>query len=162
MPDFDSLEDINWCLTIRATFARVDSAKARPFIYLNITLNTDAAQMMVASVDTDRFTPKMTQVAVQSALASSDPLGLCPLTDGMQKADSRVLPLVQAICSGLNGEPDSAAAQIESARRRGTIGGIDLALAQKVAGATADGIRRNAGDALLVGAVDVAENERPA
>jgi hypothetical protein len=58
--------------------------------------------------------------------------------DGMHKADSRVLPLVQAICAGLNGEPDSASAQIESARRRGSIGGIDLALAQKVAGATTD------------------------
>jgi hypothetical protein len=115
----------------------VDWAAERAWLLLRMG-EADAAQMMVASVDTDRFTPKMTQVAVQSALASSDPLGLCPLTDGMQKADSRVLPLVQAICSGLNGEPDSAAAQIESARRRGTIGGIDLALAQKVAGATAD------------------------
>jgi hypothetical protein len=80
----------------------------------------------------------MTQVAVQSALASSDPLGLCPIADGLHKADPRILPLVQAICAGLNGEPDSASAQIESARRRGTIGGIDLALAQKVAGATTD------------------------
>jgi hypothetical protein len=94
--------------------------------------------MLVADVDTDRFTPKMTHVADQSALASADPLSLCPLMDGMHTADSRILPLVQAICAGLNGEPDSASAQIESARRRGPIGGIDLTLAQKVAGATTD------------------------
>jgi hypothetical protein len=115
----------------------VDWAAERAWLLLRMG-EADAAQMIVAGVDTDRFTPKMTQVAVQSALASSDPLGLCPLMDGMHKADSRVLPLVQAICAGLNGEPDSASAQIESARRRGSIGGIDLALAQKVAGATTD------------------------
>ncbi len=115
----------------------VDWAAERAWLLLRMG-EADAGQMLVASVDADRFTPKMTQVAVQSALASSDPLGLCPLMDGMRKAEARILPLVQAICSGLNGEPDSASAQIESARRRGTIGGIDLALAQKVAGATTD------------------------
>jgi hypothetical protein len=115
----------------------VDWAAERVWLLLRMG-EADAAQMIVAGVDTDRFTPKMTQVAVQSALASSDPLALCPLTDSMHKADARILPLVQAICSGLNGEPDSASAQIESARRRGSIGGIDLALAQKVAGATTD------------------------
>ncbi len=115
----------------------VDWAAERVWLLLRMG-EADAAQMVVAGVDTDRFTPKMTQVAVQSALASSDPLGLCPIADGLHKADPRIVPLVQAICAGLNGEPDSAAAQIESARRRGTIGGIDLALAQKVAGATSD------------------------
>jgi hypothetical protein len=115
----------------------VDWAAERVWLLLRMG-EADAAQMVVAGVDTDRFTPKMTQVAVQSALASSDPLALCPIADGLHKADPRILPLVQAICAGLNGEPDSAAAQIEFARRRGTIGGIDLALAQKVAGATND------------------------
>jgi hypothetical protein len=115
----------------------VDWAAERVWLLLRMG-EADAAQMIVANVDTDRFTPKMTQVAVQSALASSDPLALCPLTDGMHKIESRILPLVQAICAGLNGEPDSASAQIESARRHGSIGGIDLALAQKLAGATTD------------------------
>jgi hypothetical protein len=115
----------------------VDWAAERAWLLLRMG-EADAARMLVSDVDTDRFTPKMTQVAVQSALANSDPLGLCPLTDGMRKVEPAVLPLVQAICSGLNGEPDSAAAQIEAARRRGAIGGIDLALAQKVVGATSD------------------------
>ncbi|MGN6156062.1 MAG: hypothetical protein ACTHN4_10060 [Sphingomicrobium sp.] len=115
----------------------VDWAAERVWLLLRMG-EADAAQMIVASIDTDRFTPKMSQVAAQSALASSDPLALCPLVDGLHKAEPRIVPLVQAICAGLNGEPDSAAAQIESARRRGTIGGIDLTLAQKVVGATAD------------------------
>jgi hypothetical protein len=113
----------------------VDWAAERVWLLLRMG-EADAAQMIVADIDTDRFTPKMVQVAVQSALANSDPLGLCPLVDGMRKAEPRIVPLVQAMCSGLNGEPDSASAQIDSARRRGAIGGIDLALAQKVVGAT--------------------------
>jgi hypothetical protein len=56
----------------------------------------------------------------------------------MRKAEPKIVPLVQAMCSGLDGEPDSASAQIDSARRHGAIGGIDLALAQKVVGATSD------------------------
>jgi hypothetical protein len=115
----------------------VDWAAERAWLLLRMG-EADAARMLVASVDTDRFTPKMVQVATQTALATSDPLALCPLTDGMRKVEPRILPLVQAICSGLNGEPESAAAQVESARRRGPVGGIDLALAQKVVGATAD------------------------
>jgi hypothetical protein len=114
-----------------------DWAAERAWLLLRMG-EADAARMVIASVDTDRFTPKMTQVAVQSALANSDPLALCPLTDQMRKAEPRILPLAQAICSGLNGEPDTASAQIDSARRRGSIGGIDLTLAQKVVGATSD------------------------
>jgi hypothetical protein len=115
----------------------VDWAGERSWLLLRMG-EADAARMLAASVDTDRFTPKMVQVAVQSALASSDPLALCPLTDGMRRVEPRILPLVEAICSGLNAEPQSATAQIESARRRGPVGGIDLALAQKVVGATSD------------------------
>lgn len=115
----------------------VDWAAERAWLLLRLG-EADAARMVIASVDTDRFTPKMVQVAVQSALANSDPLALCPLTERMQKVEPRILPLVQAICAGLNAEPESATAQIESARRRGPVGGIDLALAQKVVGATSD------------------------
>jgi hypothetical protein len=42
------------------------------------------------------------------------------------------------MCASLSGEPESAAAQIDDARRRGRIGGIDLTLAEKVVGAGAD------------------------
>ena len=98
----------------------------------------DAARMLVSGVDTDRFTPKMVQVAVQSALANADPPALCPIEDGIRKYDAGVRALVQAMCSSLAGEPETASAQIDDARRFGRIGGIDLALAQKVVGAGAD------------------------
>lgn len=115
----------------------VDWAAERAWLLLRMG-EADSARMLVASVDTDRFTPKMVQVAVQSALASSDPLALCPLGDGIRSAEKRILPLVQAMCSALDSEPETAAAQIDSARRRGPIGGIDLALAQKVVGAASE------------------------
>lgn len=115
----------------------VDWAAERAWLLLRMG-EADAARMLIADVDTDRFTPKMVQVAVQSALATSEPLAMCPLTERMRRVEPRVQPLVNAICSALNGEPESAAAQIDSARRRGPVGGIDLALAQKVVGAASD------------------------
>jgi hypothetical protein len=95
--------------------------------------------MLVADVDTDRFTPKMTQVAVQSALANADPPALCPLEDGIKQDDPGIQRLVQAMCASLAGQPEAAAAMIDQARRYGRIGGVDLALAEKVVGAGANG-----------------------
>ena len=46
----------------------VDWAAERAWLLLRLG-EADAARMLVAAVDTDRFTPKMTQVAVQAALA---------------------------------------------------------------------------------------------
>jgi hypothetical protein len=69
------------------------------------------------------------------------PSALCPLEDGLEKVERQVLPLVKAICASLSGGGEEAAADIEAARRRGRIGGIDLALADKVVGAGADTAR---------------------
>lgn len=115
----------------------VDWAGERAWLLLRMG-EADASRMLVSGVDVDRFTPKMFQVAVQSALANGDPSGLCPLQDGIGKYDRGIGPLVDAMCASLAGEPESAAAQIDSARRRGRIGGIDLVLAQKVVGAGAN------------------------
>ena len=95
----------------------------------------DAARMIVSGVDVDRYTPRMFQVGVQSALANADPAGLCPLQDGIAKTDRNIVQLVDAMCAALAGEPETASAQVDSARRRGRMSGIDLELAQKVVGA---------------------------
>jgi hypothetical protein len=115
----------------------VDWAAERAWLLLRMG-EADAARMIVSGVDVDRFTPKMFQVAVQSALANADPSALCPLHEGIEKHERSIFPLVDAMCASLSGEPESAAAQIDTARRRGRVGGIDLALAQKVVGAGAD------------------------
>ena len=101
----------------------------------------DAARLLVASVDTDRFTPKLVQVAAQVALANSDPSGLCAIETLLPKVEPRIAPLVTAMCASLAGEAERAAADIEAARRRGRVGAIELALADKVVGAGADTAR---------------------
>lgn len=115
----------------------VDWTAERAWLLLRMG-EADAARMLVSGVDVADFTPKMTQVAVQSALANADPAGLCPLREGMRKVDPNVLPLTDAMCASLEGEAASAATQIEQARRRGRVRGIDLVLADKVVGAGAD------------------------
>jgi hypothetical protein len=116
----------------------VDWVAERAWLLLRMG-EADGAQMLVAGVDTDRFTPKMVQVAVQSALATADPSALCPLETGIRKYDQNIRALVQAMCASLAGESESASAQLDYARRFGRIGGIDLALAQKVVGAGGSG-----------------------
>jgi hypothetical protein len=116
----------------------VDWVAERAWLLLRLG-EADAARMLVAAVDADRFTPKMVQVAVQSALATSDPAALCPLEEGIRKYDPGVRALVQAMCASLAGEPEQASAMIDQARRYGRIGGADLALAEKVVGAGANG-----------------------
>ena len=62
----------------------IDWVAERAWLLLRMG-EADAARMLVAGVDADRFTPKMVQVAVQSALANADPPALCPLEDGIQQ-----------------------------------------------------------------------------
>jgi hypothetical protein len=115
----------------------VDWVAERAWLLLRLG-EADAARMLVAGVDTNRFTPKMVQVAVQSALATADPPGLCPVENQIRSVEPNIRQLVTAMCSSLSGEPETAAAQIDDARRFGRIGGIDLALAEKVVGAGAN------------------------
>lgn len=117
-----------------------DWAAERAWLLLRMG-EADGARMIVSGVDVADFTPKMYQVAMQSALANADPSALCPLENGLDKVERAVLPLVKAMCASLSGAGEEAAADIEAARRRGRIGGIDLALADKVVGAGADTAR---------------------
>ena len=118
----------------------VDWVAERAWLLLRLG-EADAARMLVAGVDADRFTPKMVQVAVQSALANADAPALCPLEEGIKKYDPNVRALVQSMCASLAGEPDNASAMIDQARRYGRIGGVDLSLAEKVVGAGGNGGR---------------------
>lgn len=117
-----------------------DWAAERAWLLLRMG-EADAARLLIASVDSDKFTPKMQQVALQAALATSDPSAMCPLETGLSKVEPRMAPLVAAICASLSGEAERAAADIEAARRRGRVSPIDLTLADKVVGAGAESAR---------------------
>ena len=112
----------------------VDWAAERAWLLIRMG-EADGGRLIVSGVDTDRFTPRMFQVGVQSALANADPAALCPLQQGIQKIEANIVQLVDAMCAAMAGEPETAAAQVDSARRRGRMSGIDLELAQKVVGA---------------------------
>lgn len=96
----------------------------------------DGARMLVQAVDVDRFTPRMVDVAAETALATADPAGLCPLTElGRQKSNRPIWPLAEAMCAALEGEASRASALIDQHRRQEPAGDIDLLLAEKVIGA---------------------------
>lgn len=101
----------------------------------------DAARLLLAQLDSDRATPKLKQMAIQTALATGDPAAMCPYKDGVEKVEPRVASLILAMCASLYGEPERAAADIQTARRRGAVGAIDIALADKVVGAGAETAR---------------------
>lgn len=99
----------------------------------------DGARMLVQSVDVDRFTPKMFQIAVQTALATADLAALCPLVEpGRSATDEAVWPLAEAMCAALQGDAAQASTMIDRARRASNLDPIDLSLAEKIVGAGAN------------------------
>lgn len=96
----------------------------------------DAARAMVQSVDSGNFTRALEDAAMASFIATSDPVGLCPIT--ALTAAGRPgweWDLSRAICSSFSDEGSSGMAQLDRALRRGTGSKIDILLAQKFAGA---------------------------
>jgi hypothetical protein len=96
----------------------------------------DGARALVQSVDVANYTPLMIQVALDAALATSDPAALCPIiVPGRALGDQPVWRLADAICSALAGDATRASALIGEARNRGGVSGADLVLAEKLVGA---------------------------
>lgn len=96
----------------------------------------DAARAMVQSVDSGNFTRALEDAAMASFIATSDPVGLCPIT--ALTAAGRPgweWDLSRAICSSFSDEGSSGMSQLDRALRRGTGSKIDILLAQKFAGA---------------------------
>jgi len=116
----------------------VDFVAERAWLLLRMG-EADAARMLVQAVDVDQFTPKMFQIAVQTALATADPAALCPLVaPGQQVSDEAVWPLAEAMCASLAGDAGRASSLVEQARRRRGLDPIDVTLAAKVVGAGAN------------------------
>jgi hypothetical protein len=116
-----------------------DFAAERAWLLLRMGESV-AARAVAQNVDTDNYTPKLYQVAMNTALATGDPAGLCPLVTGaMRFAPARGWTMAQAMCAGLSGNPAQASPLIATAKRRNVASGVDLLLAQKVVGAGAQG-----------------------
>jgi len=104
----------------------------------------DPARMLVQIPGPGQYSPKLFEVAMQTSLALGDPAGLCPLVDPASAVSQETgWLLARAMCAALAGEPGTASAAIEQARRT-RLGGqrtFDLLLAEKVAGAGLNGRR---------------------
>jgi hypothetical protein len=119
----------------------VDWVAERAWLLLRMG-EADAARMLVQAIDVDRFTPKMFAIAVQTALATADPAGLCPLVEpGRETSDEQVWALSDAICAALSGEAGQAGTAIDQLRRRSGADRIDLDLTEKMIGAGANSRR---------------------
>lgn len=126
----------------RALVSRVDTpaglngadfAAERAWLLLRMGESV-AARSVIQGVDTGNATPKYRQVAMQALLATADPAGLCPLADAAGNSE-RGWIMARAMCGSLGAAEGGSRALIADARRRRIATGIDLQLAQKVAGA---------------------------
>ncbi|WP_375393778.1 hypothetical protein [uncultured Sphingomonas sp.] len=99
-----------------------------------------SARAVVQDVDTSNYTPKLYQVAMNTALATGDPAQLCPLVDGgVRETGEAGWTLAKAMCVGLSGEAARAGTLVTQAKRHNVARGVDLLLAQKVVGTGAQG-----------------------
>lgn len=118
----------NWAAERAALLLRIGSA--------------DGAVRMVQAIDPPAATPRLINVALDSYLASADPLGMCPLLPfAGDRAKGNQWQLVRAICSGFSGEGSAAREQIDRARRQSGMERIDVVLAEKIVGASMNGRR---------------------
>jgi hypothetical protein len=98
----------------------------------------DAARMLVQGVDVENYTPRMIEVAAQTALATSDPAALCPLVGPARSlSNDQIWVLADGMCAALDGEPARATALIDQVRGQGGTN-VDVQLAEKIVGASAE------------------------
>lgn len=101
-----------------------------------------AARWIVQSVDYDRASPRLVQVAQQTFLANADPAGLCPYVPaGLAHGEEQSWRLSAGICAGMTGEAGPAGWAISRVRSSGRISNFDVLLAERVLGATGAGRR---------------------
>ncbi|WP_342249444.1 hypothetical protein [Sphingomonas sp. OTU376] len=118
-----------------------DFAAERAWLLLRMG-EANAARAVINDVDTDNYTTRMLQVAMQVSLATADPGGLCGIADrGNQYIHQRGWALAKAMCAGLAGKPNEAGQLLDQARGGTPASDIDNLLAEKVLGTGAQGRR---------------------
>jgi len=109
-----------------------DFAAERAFLLLRMGESV-LGRAIVQSVDPEDYTPKLYQVAMQAALATGDVGAMCPLaTDAVKVSDEPAWVLGRAMCASLSSSPGQAKPLMQQASRLAS--GVDLLLAQKIAG----------------------------
>ena len=118
-----------------------DFAAERAWLLLRMG-EANAARAVINDVDTDNYTTRMLQVAMQVSLATADPGGLCGIAErGNQYIHQRGWALAKAMCAGLAGKPNEAGQLLDQGRGGTPASDIDNLLAEKVLGTGAQGRR---------------------
>ena len=118
-----------------------DFAAERAWLLLRMG-EANAARGVINDVDSDNYTTRMLQVAMQVSLATADPGGLCGIADrGNQYIHQRGWALAKAMCAGLAGKPNEAGQLLDQARGGTPASDIDNLLAEKILGTGAQGRR---------------------
>ena len=98
----------------------------------------DAARLMVSQVDNANYTPGLEDAAMDSFLATADPVGLCPVAQ-LTAAERKgwQWDMTHAICAAFTHSDPNPMGRLDRIRSDGGSGRIDSLLAQKFAGAVA-------------------------
>lgn len=123
-----------------ATINGADWAAARASLLLRMG-EARGARAIVQSIDSDNATPRLLNVALDTAMANADPGGLCPLIDqGLAKTKDKRWDVARSMCAAMAGEAGLASSTIDRLRRReGET--IEILLAQRIVGAGVGGRR---------------------
>jgi hypothetical protein len=99
-----------------------------------------AARALVQDVDTANWSPQLTSAAINAYVGTTDIAGACPavrLQGGVR--EDATWRLLQGICNAYSGEGTRARTDLNRLRSRGKAAPIDVALAQRFAGAAGGG-----------------------
>lgn len=100
------------------------------------------AHRMVMRVAIDSYTSRLYAVAAQAALASADPMALCPLSPTARLVlDTPTWILADAMCLSILGDDVGSSILFDRLRRRNLVDGFDIGLAERVASAAGGGRR---------------------
>jgi hypothetical protein len=117
-----------------ANIAPADWVAARAWLLVRMG-EADNARALVQGVDGGSYTPWLSAVAMQAALATADPAALCGIADAAAREDKGgSWVLARAMCAGLSGEGGTGSALVDQARGSRKARGVDVLLVQKVMG----------------------------
>ncbi len=98
----------------------------------------DAARLMVSQVDNANYTPGLEDAAMNSFLATADPVGLCPIAQlTAAERTGWQWDMTHAICAAFTHSDANAMGRLDRVKSDDGSGRIDSLLAQKFAGAVA-------------------------
>ena len=98
----------------------------------------NAARLMVSQVDNANYTPGLEDAAMDSFLATADPVGLCPIAQlTAAERTGWQWDMTHAICAAFTHSDANAVSRLDRIRGEGAAGQTDSLLAQKFAGAVA-------------------------